>query len=72
MGGREGRVPPNFGQGRHNIFCPPQHSVIKSNVVVQVSCYFAVGNVFPAYNQGINEKNEHYHWIICRHSIAIS
>jgi len=22
--------------------------------------------------QGINEKNEHYHWIICRHSIQIS
>jgi len=32
--------------------------------------YITVGNVSPAKKQGINEKNEHYHWIICRHSIA--
>jgi len=28
--------------------------------------YITVGNVSPAKKQGINEKNEDYHWIICR------
>jgi len=48
MGGRGEHVPPTFGQGGHNIFCFPQHFVMKSNVVVQILCYFAVGNVSPA------------------------
>ena len=47
-GGLGGHVPPTFGQGEHNIVCPPQHFVVKSNVVVQISCYFTVGNVSPA------------------------
>ena len=47
-GGTGGLVPPTFGHGGHNIFCPSQHFVIKRNVVVQISCYFAVGNVSPA------------------------
>jgi len=59
-------------RGGHNIFCLPRHFVIKSNVVVQISCYVTVGNVSPAQNQGINEKTEHHHWIICRHNIQIS
>ena len=34
-----------FDRGGHNIFCPPQHFVIKNNVVVQISwlhcqCFF--------------------------------
>ena len=59
-------------RGGHHIFCPSQHFVIKSSVVVQISCYFTVENVSPAYNQGINEKNELYHWITCRHCVEIS
>jgi len=47
-GGLGGHVPPTFGQGEHNIVCPPQHFVVKSNVVVQIPCYFTVGNVSPA------------------------
>jgi len=31
-----------------------------------------VGNISPAQKQGINQKNEHYHWITCRHSMQIS
>jgi len=44
-----GHVPPNFWTGGDIIsFGPPQHFVIKINVVVQISCYFTVGNVSPA------------------------
>ena len=32
-----GHVPPNFWTGGHNIVCPPQHFVIKSNVIVRIS-----------------------------------
>ena len=64
--------PQLLDRGGHTIFCPPKHFVIKSNVVVQIPSYFAVGNVSLAKKQGINEKNEHYHWIICRHSAQIS
>ena len=54
-------VPQHFGQGGQYLLSS-QHFVIKSNVVVQISCYFTMGGVSPALNQGINEKNEHYHW----------
>ena len=33
--------------------------------------YVTVGNVSPAKTQETNKKNEHYHWIVCRHSIQI-
>jgi len=37
MGGTGGHFPPPFGQGGYNIFCPPQHFVMKSNVVGEIS-----------------------------------
>ena len=35
-GGTGGHVPPTFGQGDIIYFVPPQHFVMKSNVVVQI------------------------------------
>ena len=72
MGGWGGHIPPTFGQGGHNIFCPPQHFEIKSNVFVQISRLHYCWKRFPSKKLGINDKNEHYHSIICRHSMQIS
>jgi len=60
-----GHVPSTLDRRGHNIFSPPQRFVIKSIVVVQISWLHYCCKRFPSINQGIIEKNEHYHWIIC-------
>jgi len=65
--------PTTFGQGGDIIsFVHPQHFEIKSNVFVQISRLHYCWKPFPQQKTGINEKNEHHQWIICRHSMQIS
>jgi len=45
MGAPGGHVPPQLLDRGDIISFPPKHFVIKSNVVVQILCYFTVGNV---------------------------
>jgi len=47
MGGRGGMSPQLLDRGDIISFVPPTFCD-KSNVVVQSSCYFTVGNLFPA------------------------
>ena len=44
--------PPTFGQWGHNIVCPPQHFVIKTNVVVQISWLHYCCKRFPSTKPG--------------------
>ena len=44
--------PQLLDRGRHNIFCPPQHFVMKSNVVVQISWYHYYWKCFPVIKLG--------------------
>ena len=50
--------------------CPPQ-LLDRGDIISFVHPNITVGNVSPALSQGINKKNEHYHWTICGHSIQI-
>ena len=43
-----GTRPPNFWTGGHNIFCPPQYFVIKSDVFVQISWLHYCWKCFPS------------------------
>jgi len=48
--------PQLLDRGGHNIFCPPQHFVIKSNVVVQISwlhcCWKRLPSIKPGHKWG--------------------
>jgi len=43
---------PTTGQGGHNIFCTPQHFVMKTNVVVQISSLHYCWKLFPSIKPG--------------------
>jgi len=51
-GGRGTCLPNVWTEGGHNIFCPPQHFVMKSNVVVQISWLHYCWKFFPSIKPG--------------------
>jgi len=52
MGGRGGHGPQLLDKGGHNIVSPPQHFVMKSNVVVQISWLHYRWKRFPSIKPG--------------------
>ena len=52
MGGTGGHVPQLMDRGAHNIVCPPQYFVIKSNLVVQISWLHYCWKCFPNIKPG--------------------